>query len=121
MMSTYGFAWFIWALNLLFDNKGGFMHWMFYWFSKVIYLFVPAGNLALAYIANAAYGSASQVENSSKVGGDHMYIIIKETDVTYGYAFGWTFIFCITDFVMVLISWTPISNYYAFVNKKSSN
>jgi len=118
MMTTYGTGFFFWLLNLIFDNKGGFLFKIWYWISK-IFIVAPIINIVFLYLSNGAYGNKEQVTASGKVGGDYKYIITTDDDTTYGYAFGWVFLICTVDFVLELLSWTPITNYYNYVTKIS--
>lgn len=91
---------------------------IWFWLSKM-FIIVPIWNLVMIYISNGSYGNSDQVKASAVVGGDHKYIISQADDTTYGYAFGWGFIICVVDFVLVLLSWVPINNYYDYVTKIS--
>jgi hypothetical protein len=116
MMTTYGTGFLFWLINIIFDNNGGFLMKVWFWTSK-IFIIAPIANLVLLYLANGSYGNSDQVTASASVNGDRKYIITQVDDTTYGYAFGWVFILCVVDFVLELLSWVPINNYYDYVTK----
>ena len=116
MMSTYGFGFLFWLLNIIFDNDGGLLFTVWFYITKV-FVIAPLVNIVFLYMSNAAYGSKEQVEKSSKVGGDYIYIITQPDDKSWGVAFGYVFLLSAVDLVLMLVAWSPISKYYNYVTQ----